>query len=132
LRDDAYAAWHARPSTASRPGAPAGVAASGVSIGGCSSAVDVRAPTDASKIALPPRSSRSAAPTRRTIDCQRRQHLASLGGREIARGEFQRRLRSALATSDVADWSYDLRLWEELGLGAPAGGGETAAPEDSQ
>jgi hypothetical protein len=32
--------------------------------------------------------------------------------------------------SEVADWSYDLRLWEELGLGAAPPG--SSAPEDSR
>ncbi len=89
--------------------------------------------TDASKIALAALVAFCRAHRIETIDCQQKTaHLASLGGREIARSDFQRRLRAALAISDVADWSYDLRLWEELGLGAAAGGSETAAPEDSQ
>ncbi|HEY3633685.1 MAG TPA: leucyl/phenylalanyl-tRNA--protein transferase [Caldimonas sp.] len=89
--------------------------------------------TDASKIALAALVAFCRAHQIETIDCQQKTgHLASLGGREIARREFQTRLRGSLAMSDVADWSYDLRLWEELGLDARAGGGETAAPEDSQ
>jgi leucyl/phenylalanyl-tRNA--protein transferase len=66
-----------------------------------------------------------------TIDCQQKtSHLASLGGREIARSDFQRRLRDATARSDVGDWSYDLRLWEELELGALPAGTAPTAPED--
>jgi len=87
--------------------------------------------TDASKIALAALVAFCRARGIETIDCQQRtSHLASLGGREIARSDFQRRLGTALARSDVVDWSYDLRLWEQLGLGAPAESAEPDAPED--
>ncbi len=69
--------------------------------------------TDASKIALAGLVAFCREHGIETIDCQQRtSHLASLGGREIARAEFQRRLGTALAGSDVDDWSYDLSLWE--------------------
>jgi leucyl/phenylalanyl-tRNA---protein transferase len=86
--------------------------------------------TDASKIALAALVAFCRARGIETIDCQQRTpHLASLGGREIARSDFQRRLRTALAGSDVDDWSYDLSLWEQLGLGALA---ESAGPDASE
>jgi len=89
--------------------------------------------TDASKIALAALVAFCRAHGIETIDCQQRTgHLASLGGREIARGEFRRRLGTALARSDVVDWSYDLRLWEQLGLGPAAEAAEPDAPEDTR
>jgi len=73
--------------------------------------------TDASKIALAALVAFCRGHGIETIDCQQRtDHLASLGGREIPRAEFQARLRSALAEPEVGDWSYDLNLWEQLGV----------------
>ncbi len=73
--------------------------------------------TDASKIALAALVAFCRAHGIETIDCQQRTvHLASLGGREIPRREFRQRLGMALAHVDVADWSYDLRLWEQIGV----------------
>jgi len=73
--------------------------------------------TDASKIALAALVAFCRGHGIETIDCQQRtDHLASLGGREISRAEFQARLRSALAEPEVGDWSYDLNLWEQLGV----------------
>jgi len=87
--------------------------------------------TDASKIALAALVAFCRRHDIETIDCQQRTaHLASFGGREIARSEFQRRLGTALARSDVVDWTYDLRLWEQLGLGTTAESAEPDAPED--
>ena len=89
--------------------------------------------TDASKIALAALVAFCRAHAIETIDCQQKtSHLASFGGREIARSTFQRRLRDALVLSDVADWSYDLRLWEELDLGAAPAGATPPASEDSR
>ena len=86
--------------------------------------------TDASKIALAALVAFCRARGIETIDCQQRtSHLASLGGREIARSEFLRRLGTAFARSDVDDWTYDLRLWEQLGLGTVA---ESAGPNASE
>jgi leucyl/phenylalanyl-tRNA--protein transferase len=83
--------------------------------------------TDASKIALAALVAFCRAHRIETIDCQQKtSHLASLGGREIERSDFQRRLRAAVSQGDVDDWTYDLRLWEELELGAPTSG--TAPP----
>ena len=87
--------------------------------------------TDASKIALAGLVAFCRARGIETIDCQQRtSHLASLGGREIARGAFRRRLGTALAGSEVVDWSYDLRLWGQLGLGTVAESAEASASED--
>ena len=73
--------------------------------------------TDASKIALAALVSFCRARGIETIDCQQRTlHLASFGGREIARRDFRLRLGTALAHMDVVDWFYDLRLWEQIGL----------------
>jgi len=73
--------------------------------------------SDASKIALAALVAFCRGHAIETIDCQQRtSHLASFGGREIARSEFTRRLGMALARNDVADWSYDLRLWEQIGV----------------
>ena len=81
--------------------------------------------TDASKIALAALVAFCRARGIETIDCQQRtSHLASFGGREIARRDFRQRLGTALAQVDVADWSYDLSLWEHVGL-------EPVAPEDT-
>jgi len=132
---DAYAAWHALGRVHSFETWIDGELAGGlygVAIGRMFFGESMFAHrTDASKIALAALVAFCRAHAIETIDCQQKTpHLASLGGREIARGEFQRRLRDAVTLSDVADWSYDLRLWEELGLGtAPAG---PAAPEDSR
>jgi len=132
---DAYAAWHALGRVHSFETWIDGELAGGlygVAIGRMFFGESMFARrTDASKIALAALVAFCRAHAIETIDCQQKTpHLASLGGREIARGEFQRRLRDAVTLSDVADWSYDLRLWEELGLGtAPAG---PAAPEDSR
>ncbi len=82
--------------------------------------------TDASKIALAGLVAFCRANGIETIDCQQRtSHLASLGGREIARRDFRQRLGTALAQVDVADWSYDLRLWKLIGV-------EPVAPEDTR
>ncbi|MEO5843555.1 MAG: leucyl/phenylalanyl-tRNA--protein transferase [Caldimonas sp.] len=86
--------------------------------------------SDASKIALAALVAFCRARGIETIDCQQRTaHLASLGGREIARSEFLHRLGTAFARSDVADWTYDLRLWEQLGLGTAT---ESAGPEATE
>ncbi|CAN5260505.1 leucyl/phenylalanyl-tRNA--protein transferase [soil metagenome] len=81
--------------------------------------------TDASKIALAAlvcfcRENRIAM-----IDCQQQTgHLASLGGRELPRAEFEQRLRQATAEPQVAEWTYDLSLWRHLGIGG-------AGPQDN-
>lgn len=73
--------------------------------------------TDASKIALAALVAFCRRHGVETIDCQQRtDHLASFGGAEIARSEFQRRLSGALGLPGIVDWSYDLRLWEQIGV----------------
>ena len=87
--------------------------------------------TDASKIALAALVAFCRARGIETIDCQQRTaHLASFGGREIARSEFRARLGTALAANDVVDWSYDLPMWEQLGAGPPDDASGPAASED--
>ncbi len=77
--------------------------------------------TDASKIALAGLVAFCRSHGIDTIDCQQRtDHLASFGGREIARSDFQHRIGTALAMPAVVDWTYDLRVWEQLGLGPGA------------
>ena len=78
--------------------------------------------TDASKIALAALIAFCRDRGIATIDCQQRTaHLASFGGRELPRSEFMQRLGTALAMPPVQDWTYDLRLWRQLGIsGAPA------------
>jgi leucyl/phenylalanyl-tRNA--protein transferase len=73
--------------------------------------------TDASKIALAGLVAFCRSHGIETIDCQQRtSHLASFGGRELARPEFLRRLGMALAMPPVGDWTYDLRMWRQLGI----------------
>ena len=85
--------------------------------------------TDASKIALAALVAFCRAHAIETIDCQQRtSHLASFGGRELPRPRFLARLDAALQMHPVTDWTYDLRMWNELGIvtgRAPARG---AAP----
>ena len=89
--------------------------------------------TDASKIALAALVAFCRARGIETIDCQQRTaHLASFGGREIARSEFRRRLGTALASDDVADWSYDLSLWERIGVTPASSGPSLDAAEDNR
>ena len=78
--------------------------------------------TDASKIALAALVAFCRDRGIGTIDCQQRTaHLASFGGRELPRAEFMARLGTALAMPAVVDWTYDLRLWRQLGIpGTPA------------
>jgi leucyl/phenylalanyl-tRNA--protein transferase len=89
--------------------------------------------SDASKIALAALVAFCRAHDIATIDCQQRTaHLASFGGREIARSEFKRRLGMALAMNDIADWSYDLSLWEQIGVTPVSDMPAPAAPEDTR
>ena len=132
---DAYAAWHALGRVHSFETWIDGELAGGlygVAIGRIFFGESMFARrTDASKIALAALVAFCRAHAIETIDCQQKtQHLASLGGREIARGDFQRRLRDGTARSDVGDWSYDLRLWEELEIGALPPGPARRPSED--
>ena len=52
------------------------------------------------------------------IDCQQRTgHLASLGGRELPRTEFERMLPPRLREPDIGEWTYDPAHWRHLGIG---------------
>ena len=73
--------------------------------------------TDASKIALAALVCFCRAHGVAMIDCQQRTgHLASLGGRELPRDEFERRLSLALGAEAIADWTYDVSMWRHLGF----------------
>ena len=79
--------------------------------------------TDASKIALAALVCFCREQGVPMIDCQQHTgHLASMGAREVPRREFETRVASVLGEPDIADWSYDLRLWRHL---------EPAAAEDT-
>jgi len=74
--------------------------------------------TDASKIALAALVCFCREHAVPMIDCQQRTaHLASFGGREIERSEFESRLRAALNAPRITDWSYDLAMWRHLEVG---------------
>ena len=71
--------------------------------------------TDASKIALAALVCFCRANTIPMIDCQQRTgHLASMGGRELPRTEFERRLTPRLREPPPPDWTYDESLWAQL------------------
>ncbi len=73
--------------------------------------------TDASKIALAGLVAFCRAHGVPMIDCQQRTgHLASLGGRELPREEFEARLTPRLREPGIGDWSYDSRYWSLLSL----------------
>lgn len=77
--------------------------------------------TDASKIALAALVCFCRAHGVAMIDCQQRTgHLASLGGREVSRTEFERRLSHGLGAPVIADWTYDVSMWRHLDRGAGA------------
>jgi leucyl/phenylalanyl-tRNA--protein transferase len=74
--------------------------------------------TDASKLALAGLVAACRARGIELIDCQQNtSHLASLGGREIARETFLQHLRHAVAQQPVADWTYDESAWIHLDPG---------------
>jgi leucyl/phenylalanyl-tRNA---protein transferase len=76
--------------------------------------------TDASKIALAALVCFCSEHRVAMIDCQQRTgHLASLGGRELPRAEFERRITPCLKEPAIADWTYDSSLWRHLGIGGP-------------
>jgi len=118
---DAYAAWHRAGRVHSVETWAGGALVGGlygVSLGRMFYGESMFArQTDASKIALAALVAFCRARGVETIDCQQRTgHLASFGGREIGRSEFQRRVGAALAMPEIADWSYDLRLWDQVGI----------------
>jgi len=70
---------------------------------------------DASKIALAALVAACRARGVMLIDCQQNTgHLASFGGHEIARSDFEAHLASTLAQADVAPWTYDEAAWDLL------------------
>jgi leucyl/phenylalanyl-tRNA--protein transferase len=73
--------------------------------------------TDASKIALAALICLCRQHGVAMIDCQQRTaHLASLGGRELPRADFEHRLSLALGAEPIRDWSYDASLWRHLAI----------------
>ena len=71
--------------------------------------------TDASKIALAALVCFCREHRVPMIDCQQRTgHLASLGGREISRTEFERRLTLGLGEPAIVDWTYERSMWRHL------------------
>jgi leucyl/phenylalanyl-tRNA--protein transferase len=71
--------------------------------------------TDASKIALAALVCFCRENGVAMIDCQQRTgHLASLGGRELPRREFEARLAPPLREPGIQDWSYHPALWARL------------------
>ncbi len=76
--------------------------------------------TDASKIALAALVCFCREHGVAMIDCQQRTgHLASLGGRELPRSEFERRFAPGVKEPPITDWTYDSKLWRHLGMGGP-------------
>jgi leucyl/phenylalanyl-tRNA---protein transferase len=76
--------------------------------------------TDASKIALAALVCFCREHAITLIDCQQNTgHLASMGAHEIGRAEFEAHLSHTSGEPDIAEWSYDLRMWSRLeGLAA--------------
>jgi leucyl/phenylalanyl-tRNA---protein transferase len=73
--------------------------------------------TDASKIALAGLVAACRARAIPLIDCQQNtSHLASLGGREMRREEFEAHLAQTLGAPPPQDWSYDDSTWDWLAL----------------
>jgi leucyl/phenylalanyl-tRNA--protein transferase len=71
--------------------------------------------TDASKIALAGFVAHALARGVALIDCQQNtRHLASFGGREIARAEFEAHLAQALHADAAVEWTYDDSAWDLL------------------
>ncbi len=77
--------------------------------------------TDASKIALAALVAFCRSVGITLIDCQQNTaHLASMGGHEIPRTQFEQHLSLTLGAGEVKDWSYHVDMWQQLGLDAPA------------
>ena len=75
--------------------------------------------TDASKIALAALVCFSREHGIAVIDCQQRTgHLASLGGREVSRTEFEQRVSHGLGAPTITDWTYHASMWRHLERGA--------------
>ena len=83
--------------------------------------------TDASKIALAALVALCRAHGVTLIDCQQNTaHLATLGAHELPRGAFEQHLRSVSDQPDIADWTYDPRMWLQLDALRPAPPGDGA------
>ncbi|MDQ6685413.1 MAG: leucyl/phenylalanyl-tRNA--protein transferase, partial [Pseudomonadota bacterium] len=83
---------------------------------------------DASKIALAALVAFCRRNVIATIDCQQRTaHLASFGGRELPRREFEQRLSSGVDDDTPIDWTYDLSMWTSIGIALPERAGDPAA-----
>jgi leucyl/phenylalanyl-tRNA---protein transferase len=73
--------------------------------------------TDASKIALAALVAACRTRGITLIDCQQNtRHLASLGGREISRAQFEAHLCLTLSAAPPAHWTYDAAAWGGLAL----------------
>jgi leucyl/phenylalanyl-tRNA--protein transferase len=49
------------------------------------------------------------------IDCQQNTgHLASMGAHEVSRNTFEQHLSRVSGEPDIADWTYDSRMWLQL------------------
>lgn len=73
--------------------------------------------TDASKIALAGFVAACRARGIPLVDCQQNTgHLASLGGREMARADFEAHLARTLGAEAPPPWTYDDRDWDLLDL----------------
>jgi leucyl/phenylalanyl-tRNA---protein transferase len=71
--------------------------------------------TDASKVALAALVCFCRAHGITLIDCQQNTaHLASLGAHEIGREAFEGHLSRTSGEPDIADWTYDSRMWSQL------------------
>lgn len=71
--------------------------------------------TDASKIALAALICFCREHGIDLIDCQQRTgHLSSMGGRELARGDFEAAVAQRAARPPPGAWTYHQRLWKHL------------------
>jgi leucyl/phenylalanyl-tRNA---protein transferase len=71
--------------------------------------------TDASKIALTALVCFCRQHGVEMIDCQQRtEHLSSMGGRELARVEFETKLVAQIKGAPIVEWFYDLSMWRHL------------------
>jgi leucyl/phenylalanyl-tRNA--protein transferase len=71
--------------------------------------------TDASKVALAALVAFCRTRGVPLIDCQQNtRHLASLGAHELPREAFEQHVSRAAAEPQIADWTYDSRMWLQL------------------
>ena len=71
--------------------------------------------TDASKVALAALVAFCRARGVTLIDCQQNTaHLASFGAHEVSRDTFEQHLSRVSGEPDIADWTYDSRIWLQL------------------